>query len=1125
MRVWEVCHPHPEVLEGKLQEQDFVVNVGAVWERLELGNDRIHVDERYLDPKKFVERTYFTENMKELISTVARRLRGTNVQAIHHLRVGMGGGKSHTLLLLYYMVSRKEIILLLRDAGVDASLPEDARVVVIDGQRMDPLSGYKALGIKTMWGLLLKLLDHPDYEMYDTWDAVPSVEVLREALSTHPTLILVDELSNYAENVRSDEEKGAKLQIFLQNLTTAIHESPNSILIVATPVGAFEPGYELIADILNRYAEPLVLARGEEYKRIRRRALFQDDFSLLERTVMEIALEMCGEVRKSVPNMSGNCEKSFSDNYPFHPAVDATILKLKSSKHFQEVRDELRFLASLVYSVFKRRPDDAYTILVGHADLRDDYVRGGTIAKLRNPILVARLDQDLEKISEIEDEVLRALTERVYSTIVLNSLAAETPTKRGSTEEEIVFALLTPETPADLIKAAIKIVGQRMWFISLKDNRWVFGEPNLMKVFNEYLDLVDRSPELKGKWWDEIREVLEKAILDKAWKGYKNKVDKDVRIFRQDAIKVWPASSRDVEDDDKPKLIVADYRFGEDHLPRAATTAEEAALVVKDLYENYGDRPRRYKNTVFFLVADRNLVEKNGPVQHAKALLALRKMEENEEELKPIIGPSGLNKVKEMKRDESLKLEQSSYSVYRFLVFPSREGLSAVELGEERRDITRFLYEIDKKLKEDVRKVLNSVDPEALIDKYWPKEKPRLEVSELLESFYQRPELELIIPVNEIKRAIRRAVEQGLLVYVSKGRYFYREDPRSVDMDAVLDREVEEVKLAIKVRSDGEDVVAQVKVGEEVYETPHILAGLKGSVKKIHLIVPGGYKFVSWSDGVKEERREVELREGELVALLKKEEITPEQFELTVSARDAKENKPLQIKVAINGEVRNTPAKYVGRKEEKVVVEIVDTGQYEFEGWADGTKTSKRELTLLTDIPLVAILKPLRRGTRSGRWDRKLEDLQNWYEKVKDYEVNKITIKILNVPPEDLGRLMGPLSMLFREGIPFTYESVTRWKSPGEDISIVAEVSGEGSSFGIFRNYLNQVRDYVKEIELVMRVNLQQFMPLEEIILPKALESLKEVRGYSSIRMTFMESEKAENPLKELVDEFKTGGQ
>ncbi len=969
-------------------------------------------------------------------------------------------------------------------------------------------------------GLLLRLLNYSDYEKYDTWDAVPSVEVLRDALSTHPTLILVDELSNYAENVRSDENKGAKLQAFLQNLTTAVHETSNAILIVATPVGAFEPGYNLIAGILNRYAKPLVLAKGGEYKRIRRRALFQDDFSLLEREIMEVTLEMCEEIRRNLPDAAANCEKSFSDNYPFHPAVDTTVLKLKSSEHFQEVRDELRFLASLVYSVFRRRPDDAHVILIGHADLRDDYVRGGTISKLKNPLLVTRLDQDLERMSEVEDEVIRTLMERVYSTIVLNSLTTNVPTRRGSTEEEIVFALLTPETPAELIRRAIRLVGEKMWFVSLKDDRWVFGEPNLMKVFNEFLNLIDNIPELKGKWWDEVREVLEKAVLGNAWKGYTGSVKGPLRIFRREAVKIWPSSSREIEDDDRPKLILVDYRFGEDAPSRTANTPEEAALVVKDLYENYGDRPRRYKNTVFFLVADRNLVERDGPVHYAKALLALTEMEKRRDELKSMIGQSGLNRIKDMKRDVALKLEQSSHSVYRFLVFPSREGLSAVELGEERRDITRFLTEVDKKLKEDVRKVLEKVDPEALMDKYWPKGKSRLEVRELIDSFYQRPELELVISVDEIKKAIREAAEQGLLVYTSKGRYFYREDPGGVDLNAVLDREVEEVRLTIRATFDGEDVVAQVKVDGEVYDTPYVLTGLKGSTKQVSLLVPKGFEFVGWSDGVPEERRDVQLQEGELIALLEKvKKAPPTKFKLRVTAKDSKRNEPITIKVAINGEVQDTPATYEGVKEERVVVEVVDTGQYEFGGWADGVRATRRELTLLDDIPLIAILKPPKRGAKSRKWDLRFEDVCKWFDKFKEYEISKLSMKVLNVPPDVVTKVMGPLSLLFKQGIDFTYSSTVKWE--GNGISITTEVSGEGSSLGLFRNYLNQIRDYVEEFELQIKADLRQSMLLNDIVESKALEALKGLKGYLSIRMTFVEAEPQERPVKELIDDFK----
>ena len=383
MRVWELCHPYPEVLEGSLLEESFVVNFGGVWERLELGQD-VHVDQRYLDPVEFVERTFITSEMREILSSVSAKLRGGRAQSVYHLRVSMGGGKSHTLLLLYFLVKgRERVVPLLRERGVEADIPPTSRVVVVDGSRIDVIDGYRPLEVKTLWGMVLAQLGYERASSFDSWDSVPAIPVFREALAPAPTLILIDEITEYVENCRGLSGRASKVQVFLQNLTAAVSESPNSAMVVASPAGVYEEALSMVSEILGRYARQVALATPEEYRMIRKRALFSDDFSSLPADALEVIEEMCAILRSQVPSRSEGCRESFTQHYPFHPAVEQLMTKLKSSKSFQEVRDELRFLASLVFSVFKRKPDDAYLISPCYADLSDSYVRGGTVAKLR----------------------------------------------------------------------------------------------------------------------------------------------------------------------------------------------------------------------------------------------------------------------------------------------------------------------------------------------------------------------------------------------------------------------------------------------------------------------------------------------------------------------------------------------------------------------------------------------------------------------------------------------------------------------------------------------------------------------------------------------------------------------
>ncbi|MBS7610447.1 DUF499 domain-containing protein, partial [Candidatus Bathyarchaeota archaeon] len=315
----------------------------------------------------------------------------------------MGGGKSHTLLLLYYLIRYGEKVSpFLRAEGIvasEAEVPSNARVVIIDGTRIQPFFGVRYPDgslVKTPWGLLLKQLGFYDaYKMLDAWREVPFVPILREALSIAPTLILMDELTFFMDMVRADETQSNRMQEFLQALTAAVSETKGCALVVTTPIGVYEEAARLLSKLLDRYSRPMILASGGEYKQIRKRALFQDDLRRLQEEASSLGDEYRAYYATHLPGFVAQAEEAILENYPFHPFVDATVLKLKNNRAFQEVRDELRFLAGLVYSVYNAKPPDAYMISIGYADLKDQYVRAGTIAKLQNPVLVSRLDNDL----------------------------------------------------------------------------------------------------------------------------------------------------------------------------------------------------------------------------------------------------------------------------------------------------------------------------------------------------------------------------------------------------------------------------------------------------------------------------------------------------------------------------------------------------------------------------------------------------------------------------------------------------------------------------------------------------------------------------------------------------------
>ena len=154
LKPWrEIATPHPNVLEGSFQQSEFAADISQV--------QRGEADPTYQDPATFFQRTYITEGMGRLLISVAERLNGKGGDPVIQLQTAFGGGKTHTMLAVYHLATRKCGLSELR--GISELLEQTdlsdiplARCVVLDGTAMGP-NEPRARGryeINTLWGEL-----------------------------------------------------------------------------------------------------------------------------------------------------------------------------------------------------------------------------------------------------------------------------------------------------------------------------------------------------------------------------------------------------------------------------------------------------------------------------------------------------------------------------------------------------------------------------------------------------------------------------------------------------------------------------------------------------------------------------------------------------------------------------------------------------------------------------------------------------------------------------------------------------------------------------------------------------------------------------------------------------------
>src|SRR5437762_10006632 len=126
----EIAVPHPDVLEGTFLQSEFAADITAV----HTGK----ATREYQDAAAFYQRTFITEGMRLLLTQVAQRLNGMGGEPVIQLQTAFGGGKTHTLLAVLHLASRKcplsdllGIPTLIEKAGL-MEVPQ-TRVAVIDG--------------------------------------------------------------------------------------------------------------------------------------------------------------------------------------------------------------------------------------------------------------------------------------------------------------------------------------------------------------------------------------------------------------------------------------------------------------------------------------------------------------------------------------------------------------------------------------------------------------------------------------------------------------------------------------------------------------------------------------------------------------------------------------------------------------------------------------------------------------------------------------------------------------------------------------------------------------------------------------------------------------------------------
>lgn len=705
----EIAKPHKDVLEGTFKQSEFAADISLVHSG--------KATAEYQDAEKFFARTFITEGMRLLLTSVVQRLSGLGGDPVIQLQTAFGGGKTHTMLTVYHLATRKVDTRLLMgippilDATGITDLPY-ARVAVLDGIKLSPSQALPHDGVlvKTLWGeLAWQLLGSAGYELVRQADedgTSPGKEVLINLLTqAAPCVILIDELVAFIRQFEPGQQYLAGTFdsniSFIQGLTEALKAVPNALLLASLPESDLEVGGDNGQRTLNSLEKYFARVESvwkpvatEEAFEIVRRRLFDSvgDTAELDAVCQQFA-DMYRQNSTKFPTetQSHHYQERLRQSYPIHPEVfDRLYEDWSTLDKFQRTRGVLQYLAIVIHRLWNNDNRDAL-IMPGSIPLDDGNVRNKSIHYLPQgwePIIEKEIDGSRSEPFDIDGKDTRfgsvQAARRTTRTIFLGSAPSSSNQMiRGVKTDHVLLGSVQPGQPLGVFGDVLKHLRDRLHYLYAEEDRlWFDTKPNLRR------EMESRKQKLTDK--DDVQPLLKDHVR---------------RVFASShhfaGIHVFTPSV-DVSDEfgTGPRLVVLPANqacYSKDANNQAFVAAEQ-------ILRHRGDQPRQKQNRLVFLAADFDVA--NRLRDQAKVFLAWQSIVSD-------IANEKLNldlfQVKQAKRHKELSeksLQQMIRETYKWLICPTEEFIKGKpellwEVVSVSPTAANLIQEIENRLREE----------------------------------------------------------------------------------------------------------------------------------------------------------------------------------------------------------------------------------------------------------------------------------------------------------------------------------------------------------------------------------------------------------------------------------------
>jgi hypothetical protein len=805
----DVVRPHDDILSGDLEMAVFAADLGSV---VREGSGARAV---YADPVAFFRATYLTSSMRELLGDVLGALSGEGGDRVLQLRTPFGGGKTHSLLALYHLVTDRDRLSDFRELA-DLPNPGRTRVAVLSGVDLDPSSPREHDGVvaRTLWGELAWQLGgaelYAEVASQDERGQAPGKDVLEKLFPRdEPTLLLLDEVLVYTEKAKAirigDSTLGSQVLLFLQALTEFVAAQPRAAMVYSLQKSVLEAAGDdslLIAldHLVTRVDAKREPVSGDEVMRVVQRRLFSDLGSeeegkdvasgyadLVRRYRRQLA--ETDEQRRDADAAAERFEGRVLTSYPFHPALlDLMHQRWTTLPTYQRTRGALQFLATVVHALWNSDADKLPLIGPGDVIYADEKVRGAFFAQVGDREgFTGVLERDLTGANAGVREVDRRLAgeshrlqrlrvgSRVASAVMLYSFGGRTDEEKGVLENELVGSLLAPDLDRNLLTTALADLREQLLFLHHTGRRYRFDKtPNLNQLLAAETDKF--SPE-------EVTAAV-RAELEK-------------RIGSSRSALLWPSDGSRIPDRE-PEFRVAYLDPG-----WASLEASERDRRLRDLFEWRGSGiPRAYRNAVAFAFPG------SEPLQFARQAarrgLAVQSLVKQAKTLN--IAGEQLAELKERGEAAARELSTTLDRAYELVLLPvAREGLEGPYGFEEidlsaRLGLGRFLHDrVVEALASHVFETITAPKLAALLNLGDGEEQRRfVSGEEAVDSAFSYLQFPKLWSASALREAVAKGVTTGAIGYVALAE----------DSDGAVAARADLVSVAKPISPDEVDLAA-----------------------------------------------------------------------------------------------------------------------------------------------------------------------------------------------------------------------------------------------------------------------------------------------------------------------------